>query len=202
MDRHIGRILDALDETGLAEDTLVVFSSDHGDLLGDHGFWWKSLVAYEESIRLPMVVRLPGRVPAGARSAAFQNMIDLAPTFLGYAGAAAPVEMEGVDQRHAWEDADARVREDTVVEERPTDAPWCQRILVTETHKLAFYAGRDYGELYDVQADPDQVRNLWDDPAQADLRDRLIARLLSEEMRRRRPRLGHSAAARLYLEQI
>jgi len=72
MDKHIGRILDALEAAGQADNTLVVFSSDHGDLLGDHGLWWKSLVAYDESIRVPFLASLPGRIPAGSRTRAFR----------------------------------------------------------------------------------------------------------------------------------
>ena len=187
MDAHIGRILDALDRTGLADETLVVFSADHGDVLGDHGFWYKSLVTYDESMRVPMIVRKPGSIPAAATSSALQNLVDLAPTFLDYAGAQPEVTFEGVSQRASWEDAGVKVRTDTIVEERPYNTDWNQRVLITETHKLAFYAGRDYGELYDRVADPDQVHNLWDDPACQDLKHRLIARILSHEMNKASP---------------
>jgi uncharacterized sulfatase len=187
MDHHIGRILDALDACGAAEDTLVVFSSDHGELLGDHGFWYKSLVAYEESMRVPLLARLPGRIPAGAVSPALHSLVDLPATFLDYAGLPRPYAFEGVNQRRAWESPGTALRDAVVVEERPADTAWNQRLLVTDTHKLVFYAHRPYGELYDMQADPHQVRNLWDAPSAAALKHELIARLLSMEMNRVAP---------------
>jgi arylsulfatase A-like enzyme len=194
MDAHVGRVMAALDEMGLRDDTLVVFSADHGDMLGDHGLWWKSLTCYEEMMRVPMIVSRPGTLPRGARSEAIQNLVDLPATFLRAAGLEPPVEYEGADELPSWLDPSRAVREDTVVEERPYDTDFNMRVLVTPTHKLAFYAHRDYGELYDVEADPDQVRNLWADPACRDLRERLVMRLLSLEMNRRRPRLTQSEA--------
>jgi uncharacterized sulfatase len=197
LDHHVGRILDALREFGVADRTLVVFASDHGDLLGDHGFWYKSLVAYDESMRVPLLVRLPGRIPAGARSDAIQNLVDLAPTFLDYAASDCP-EMEGVSQRAAWEEPGRRVRTDTVVEERPYATDFNQRVLIGEGHRLAFYAGRDYGELYDVDRDPHQIRNLWSEPASRDVKARMTARILSHEANKARPRLSPSDQNRLW----
>lgn len=192
MDHHIGRILDALERTGQAANTLIVFTADHGDLLGDHGMWYKSLVAYDESMRVPMIVRYPGNVPEGTSSGALQNLVDLAPTFLDYAGLPAEVRMEGVSQRQTWENPDQPVRTDTVVEERPGDKDWNQRVLINERYKLAFYADRNYGELYDRIEDPDQVNNLWDDPQYASIRQSMIARILSHEMNKTAPLPGQS----------
>lgn len=176
VDHHVGRILGHLDRLGLADDTVVVFTSDHGDLLGDHGLWWKGLVAYEEPMRVPFLVRAPGRVPAGERSASLQSLVDLAPTFCDLAGIRAPAAFEGVNMREAWEDGIV-AREEVVVEERPAFTSWEQRTLVTETHKVVTYAGSDEGELYDLVDDPRQVVNLWAEPACADLRRSLLDRL-------------------------
>jgi arylsulfatase A-like enzyme len=195
MDKHIGRVLDALQRLGLREETLVVFSSDHGDLLGDHGLWWKSLVCYEESIRVPFIASFPGTIPAGRRSRAFLSLVDLLPTFCEFAAVTPPPSCEGVGQRAVWQGDAAGARDHVIVEERPYDTDWNQRIIVTDTHKLAFYAGRDYGELYDMTADPDQVRNLWSDPAHATLKQELIARILSHEMNKHPPTPGPSKAA-------
>src|SRR5690606_21160135 len=86
MDAHIGRILDGLDERGLAENTLVVFSTDHGHFFGQHGLWGKGPFHFEDEIRVPFLVRWPGKVPAGQHSDALQSLVDLAPTFLTAAG--------------------------------------------------------------------------------------------------------------------
>lgn len=196
LDHHVGRILDALDASGQAENTILVFSADHGELLGDHGFWYKSLVTYDESIRVPMIVSCPGSIPAGTCSEAIQNLVDLAPTFLEAAGLGRETAFEGVSQWAAWRDPSCAVREDTVVEERPFGTDFNQRILVTPTHKLAVYANRSWGELYDLEADPHQTRNLYDDPAHRDLRDRLTARILSHEMNKTAPRPSPSTLCR------
>lgn len=196
MDKYIGNILAALDRMGLADDTLVVFGSDHGDYLGDHGMFWKSLTVFEESIRVPLIARLPGRVRSGARTAAFTSLVDLFPTFCDFAGLPIPRACEGVSQRRVWEGAADKVREDVVIEERPYNTDFNQRILVTDRYKLAFYANRPWGELYDVQADPHNVNNLWNDPAYRDVQAGMIARILSHEMNKHVPTLSPSELAR------
>lgn len=196
IDHHIGRILEALENAGQADNTVVIFTSDHPDCLGDHGFWYKSLVTFEEIQRVPMIVRYPDHVPAGVTSNAFHNHVDLPATILALTGVTVPTTYEGIDQMPAWRDPGVSVREETVIEERPYDTGWNQRVLITDTHKLAFYAGRDYGELYDTRKDHDQIHNLWDDPAHADIRNAMIARILSHEMNKGAPRRGHSARFR------
>ena len=196
MDHHLGRILAHLDATDLARETVVVFTSDHGELLGDHGFFFKSLVAYEESIRVPFLVRHPGRIAAGTRSDAPLSLVDLAPSFAALAGVPADHRFEGIDQVPHWTGG-GPVRDEVIIEERPGDRPWNQRILVRGRWKLALYAGRPWGELYDIGADPHHVRNLWDDPAHRPVRDELCARILAHEMNKRHPNPGDSAAAAL-----
>jgi arylsulfatase A-like enzyme len=102
MDKYIGRILDRLDELGLAEDTIVVFTTDHGHFFGQHGLQAKGGFHYEDLIKLPFLVRYPGRVPAGRRSDAIQSLVDLAPTFLSFCGIPIPPAMTGVDQKEVW----------------------------------------------------------------------------------------------------
>ncbi|MBD3314641.1 MAG: sulfatase-like hydrolase/transferase [Chitinivibrionales bacterium] len=192
IDHHVGRIMEALESAGQADNTVVVFTSDHPDCLGDHGFWYKSLVTFEEIQRVPMIVRYPGYVPAGTTSAAFQNHVDLPTTLLSLTGATIPTSYEGVDQSPAWRKPEVSVRTDSIIEERPYNTEWNQRVLINDTHKLAFYAGREYGELYDTKNDPDQVHNLWDDPVHAETKNKMIARILSHEMNKGLPRRSNS----------
>ena len=187
LDHHVGRILDHLEATGQRDNTLIVFTADHGEILGDHGLWFKSMVAYDESIRVPMIVSYPGRVPAGTVQPAFQNLIDLFPTFCHYAGIPAPWRCEGVDQHTSWEDPATAVRDHTIVEERPTSDRFAQRIIITDDYKMALYAERDFGELYRLPDDPHHTCNLWDDSDHAAIRQRLTARILSDELLRREP---------------
>ncbi len=187
MDHHIGRILDQLDKTGQADNTIVVFTSDHPDSLGDHGFWFKSLLSFEEIIRVPMIVRYPGRVPAGTRSDAFQNLVDLPATFCAGAGLNIPNEFEGHNQLPAWID-NGNERTYCVIEERPERGEFNQRILITSRYKLVFYANREYGELYDRNEDPDHLRNLWSSEEHRSEREELVRMLLSHEMNKALPR--------------
>ncbi len=187
MDHHVGRILDSLEASGQWENTIVVFASDHGDFLGDHGLWWKGLYAYEEAINVPLLVSWPGHLPEGRRCEALQGLVDLAPTWLSLSGFETPAEFQGVDQSASWKGEVDRVRESIVVEERPHDGSFNQRIFITDRYKLVAYSNPEFGELYDMQRDPHQVRNLWDDSAHAELRFKLIQRLLSEEMNRNAP---------------
>lgn len=183
MDHHIGRILHYLDESGLAENTLVVFSSDHGDCLGDHGYWFKSLVTYDESMRLPFLARLPGRIPAATVTATPQNLLDVFPSMFSLAGLPQPWFFEGTDRSAHWQGkAGDEDDEFTVVEERPYATAWNKRVMVTRQYVLAYYAGRSEGELYRRQTDPHHEKNLWSDPASREIRDQLIRRLLDREM--------------------
>jgi len=187
IDYHVGRILDHLERLGLRENTLVVFASDHGDLLGDHGLWWKSLVCYDESIRVPLIASLPGRLAQNQISRAFQSLVDLPTTFCDLAGVERPHQFEGVVQTPAWCDAAKSVRNDVIVEERPFNTAWAQRILINDTHKLAFYANCPYGELYDVNADPHHIHNLWSRAEHQSLKFDMLTRIASHDAGKRRP---------------
>jgi len=187
LDHHVGRILDALEASGQLENTIVVFASDHGDFLGDHGLWWKELYPYEEAINVPLIVSWPGHLPENRQNTSLQGLIDLAPTWLNLSGLACPPEFQGVDQSAVWRGEQESLREAIVVEDRPHDGPFNQRIFITDRFKLVAYSNPEYGELYDMVEDPHQVRNLWSDPAFADLRFHMLQGLLTEEMNRNRP---------------
>lgn len=99
MDKYIGKILDKLDELGLSDNTLVVFTTDHGHFFGQHGLQAKGGFHYEDLIKLPFIVRYPDQVPAGKVSNAIQSLVDLAPTFLSFCNLPIPSSMTGVDQK-------------------------------------------------------------------------------------------------------
>jgi uncharacterized sulfatase len=182
MDKHIGRILDRLEALGLADNTLVVFTTDHGDLFGQHGLIHKGPFHYEDMIRIPFVVRMPGRIPAGRRSAALQSLVDLAPTFLSAAGLSAVRGMTGVDQREVWFGRRERAREWAIVENHHQPTTIHAKTYVEDRHKITVYCGRDYGELFDLRDDPGERHNLWDAPDRAGLKADLIRRMLHAEM--------------------
>ncbi len=182
MDEQIGRIFAALDERGLWDRTVVVFTADHGDYLGNHGLWWKGLPAYQDAQRVPFLAWHPQCRTPGGRSKGFHSLVDIGPTALACAGVPLPAGMQGVDQTRAWCDAEHVERDWAMVEYRPTEGPFMQKTLVHDRWKLVVYHGRDYGELYDLQADPDQYRNLWDDPDHREVRWGLLRKLIFAEM--------------------
>jgi arylsulfatase A-like enzyme len=183
VDAQVGRVLDALERTGQADTTLVVFTSDHGDLAGAHRQFLKGWQPYEETYRVPLVLRWPGVVAPGGVCHRLVQLHDLAHTFAAVAGAA-PLEP-----------ADGRSLLPLLTD--PGDAAWedvafccyyggeflyTQRMVITPRHKYVFN-GFDFDELYDLEEDPHELRNALDDPAYAAVRDELRA-LLYERMAR------------------
>lgn len=182
MDKYIGRILDKLDELGLTEDTLVVFTTDHGHFIGQHGLVAKGAFHYEDMIKLPFIVRYPGKVPAGERSEAMQSLVDLPTTFLSAAGVDIPRSMTGVDQSDVWFGRKERERDHIIVENRHEPTTIHVKTYVNKRYKITVYYNQDYGELFDLQEDPQEINNLWDKPECAQLKADLIMKLLFAEM--------------------
>ncbi|MFC5649712.1 sulfatase [Paenibacillus solisilvae] len=182
MDKYIGQILDRLDELGLAENTLVVFTSDHGHLFGQHGLIAKGPFHYEGLLRVPMIVRYPGQVPAGRKSASLQSLVDFAPTVLGFAGLPIPRSMTGVDQSAVWSGEREGARNHVLCENHHEPSTIHLKTYVNERYKLTVYYNRTYGELFDLAEDPQEVRNLWDDPAHAALKTDLLLRFAWAEL--------------------
>ena len=160
MDQQIGRTLDHLEQRGLLDDTLIIFTSDHGHFIGEHGLVAKGPFHYEELIRVPMLAAGPG-LPAGTVNDAPQTLVDLPAVFAGAATGEAPRWMQGVDQRVAWSNGGGR---DAVIVENhhQTGDAVHLRTVVTRRHKLTVYRGRpDWGELFDLESDPAERYNLY-----------------------------------------
>jgi arylsulfatase A-like enzyme len=190
IDREVGRILDALDRLGLAENTLVVFTTDHGELLGDHGLWLKGPYHYDELVRIPFLVRWPAGFAGGQAPTALASQVDIVPTALAAAGLPGGEALDGCSLLPLLRGDASAAGGEALVE--CVDDPRGLRLktLVTPDRKLTWYAGHDFGELYDLEADPDEQVNRWADPAWAPERARLLGRLLSrlERVERRQHR--------------
>ncbi|MCB0093075.1 MAG: sulfatase-like hydrolase/transferase, partial [Caldilineaceae bacterium] len=195
MDQQIGRILDKLDELGIADNTIVVFSTDHGHFIGQHGLVAKGPFHFEDMVRLPFIVRYPGQVPAGAESQALQALIDLAPTFLSAADIEVPGLMQGVNQMPVWTGEAAQARDHVLVENRHQPSAVHLRTYVGERYKLTIYRNHEYGELFDLQEDPHEVHNRWDDPAYAAVKAQVMHRFLNAELQREPTRMPRIAGA-------
>jgi uncharacterized sulfatase len=193
-DKHVGLILDALDRLGVADNTLVVYSTDHGDYLGQHGLHYKGAFHYEDGIRVPLLVRWPGRIKAGSVRDDLQSLVDLTPTFLEAAGAPVPGAMTGKSRVKNWttgEDA----RRHVLCENRHQPTRLNLRTYVTADAKITIYHGETYGELFDLKADPGEVRNLWEDPSAADLKSRMLELAVKAEIEREPTRMPRVAGA-------
>ena len=182
MDKYIGQILDRLDGLGMTEDTLVVFTTDHGHLFGQHGMIAKGGFHYEDLVRLPFIARCPGEIPAGQRSSALQSLVDLPTTFLSWADIEVPEMMVGVDQGLVWRGEAEKARDHIVVENRHEPTTIHLKTYVEDRYKLTVYFEQTYGELFDLEEDPAELNNLWDSPSHEGLKNRLIQRLLFAEM--------------------
>lgn len=183
LDRKIGRILDALEEAGFGEDTLIVYASDHGEQIGERDLWWKNTF-YEESVRVPLVMSWPGRLPQGERRAQIVNLIDVNATIVEAAGAPPLPRSDARSLLALAARADAPWDNETF-SEYVTDlsSVWtgpeatCQRMLRSGRYKYVHVDGYR-PQLFDLEADPLESRDLGDDPAFAELRQRLAARVL------------------------
>ncbi|MFR9708098.1 sulfatase [Paenibacillus sp. MB22_1] len=195
MDKYIGRILDRLDELGLAEDTIVVFTTDHGHFFGQHGLQAKGGFMYEDLIKLPFIVRYPGKVPANVQSDALVSLVDLAPTFLSFAGLPIPVWMTGVDQSAVWTGSKSSARDHIICEFRHEPTTIHQRTYVDQRYKLTVYYNQPYGELFDLQEDPGELNNRWNDPSYANLKSELLLKYVWAELGKEplaMPRIYHA----------
>jgi len=169
MDSNIGRILDKLDALGLADDTLVIFTSDNGFSCGHHGFWGKGNGTnprnmYENSIKVPHVMRHPGRVPAGRAVDAMVSAYDFMPTLLDYVGLPVPTtqNLPGRSVAPLWRGESMEGNESVVI----YDEYGPVRMIRTREWKYVERHPSGPNELYDLAHDPDERANLIDDPAQ------------------------------------
>ncbi|HLU37020.1 MAG TPA: sulfatase-like hydrolase/transferase [Thermomicrobiales bacterium] len=183
MDDQIGKILDTLDRLGIADNTIVVFGTDHGHFLGQHGLFHKGAFHYEDLLRLPFLVRWPGQVPQGSVSSDLQSLVDLAPSFLEAAGEPVPGGMQGVSQLRSWR-GEGPARDWTITENRHQPTALSLRTLVTDRYKITVYRGSDDGELFDLHEDPDERRNRWHDPEFADVKAAMLLRFVQADIER------------------
>ncbi len=193
IDDNVGRILDYLEENNLAENTVVMYTSDQGFFLGDHG-WYDKRFMYEESLRMPLVVQYPKEIPAGTSSDAMVLNLDFAQTFLDYAGLPAPEDMQGRSLRDVF-------RGQTVADWRTSMyyRYWMHLShhnvaahygIRTQRYKLIYYYGESLNtsgsidsatapewELFDLAADPQEMRNVYHEPEYAEARAALTSEL-------------------------
>ena len=178
IDAMVGDVVRALDALDLGRDTVIVFLSDHGDFMGDHGLLFKGPLHFTSLIRTPFIWADPAHAPGRRRQLA--SAIDFAPTVLARAGVAACHGLQGLDLSPAIRADDATTRDALLIEEEGHRAlPGLSgvprvRTVVTARHRLSLYAGQRWGELHDLHDDPHELVNRFDDPACASVRAELM----------------------------
>jgi arylsulfatase A-like enzyme len=188
VDDNVGRLLDFLDSSGLAKNTIVIYTSDQGFFLGDHGLYDKRFM-YEESIRMPFLVRWPGVIRPGSEENRLAINPDFAPTFLEIAGQPAPVEIQGrslVPLFKGENPSDWRTSFYYRYYHDPGDHNTRAHYGVrTATQKLICFWKRNQWEMYDLAKDPQEMHNIYGDAAQSAAVEKLKAELyrLKKEVR-------------------
>lgn len=181
VDEGVGKILDYLDEAGLADNTIVVYTSDQGFYLGEKGFFDKRFM-YEESFGMPLLIRYPKQIKPGTRINALTQNLDFAETFLDFAGIDIPEDMQGKSLKPLLEGGDNDKFRNSLYYHY-YDYPAFHMVkkqygIRTANYKLIhFYDDIDEWELYDLQKDPDEVHNLFDDPNYESVRKMLKRKL-------------------------
>ena len=178
IDKQVGRMMGSLEETGQLDNTIVIFMSDHGEMLGDHGFYLKGPHFYDEAVRVPLIFSWKDRMQSDLRADCLTELIDIAPTLLEAAGIDIPEYVQG------------RSLLPILLGQRPADQhrdyvfseyynAWTHKhaygsMLRTMDEKVVVYHGTDQGELYNLKNDPDEFKNLWNDSSHTSMKLRLM----------------------------
>jgi arylsulfatase A-like enzyme len=188
IDAQVGRMMEALEASGQLRSTIVVFTSDHGEMLGDHGIYLKGPYFYEPAVRVPLILSMPGTIPAGRRSSGLVELTDVGETLLSAADGRRHAGMQG---RTLWPMLTGQAGL-----ERHRDSVYCEYYNALANHadpkaygtmvrnaryKIVRYHGIDQGELYDLRDDPGEFRNLWNEAAHAPVKIRMLE-LLADRM--------------------
>lgn len=177
-DHAIGQIIDAIDRQNLHEDTVIVFLSDHGDYLGDHGFYGKGL-PYDSVLRVPMIWA-GTEITAGTTISTIESTLDIAPTLLDIAGIPEPEAMQGLSMK-AILGGDKQIRPSTAMTENDDDfAAIRMRTLTTQDWRLTYYLSEPFGELFDRVNDPNEVQNLWNNTEYEKVKQNLLNQLMQK----------------------
>jgi arylsulfatase A-like enzyme len=182
VDAQAGRVLEALKKAGLEDNTIIIFTSDHGWHLGEHGLWHKRSL-FEESARVPFILAIPGMKSAGRQSDSLIELLDVFPTLCDLCGIPSPAQLQGRSLRPFLEDASSSLHDAAFTQARrgPNAEFWGRSIRTTRWRCTEWDEGRNGVELYDHDKDPHEYTNLAKDPAHAetlkDLRRRLAEKL-------------------------
>jgi arylsulfatase A-like enzyme len=192
VDEQVGRILDCLDRLDLTEETVVIFTSDHGDMLGDHHICQKGPLAYEGVTHIPLLMRFPSKYPSQDVEDCV-SLVDLVPTLLDLAGIEDLVRRDGLSLNGLVMAGTPLPRNGVRIEYKEEPDRIRYKLWVTREWKLAMYLGESFGELYNLVEDPGELVNLFDDAAYAQIKNELLMQMIND-MEKSEP--THSRTAR------
>ena len=190
IDDHVGRMLDCLNRSGQREDTLVIFTSDHGEMLGDHGLITKGCRFYEGLVHVPLIISWPSVISQGIRKRSLVELTDIAPTLVDSAGLEKGERMIGRSLRRLLEsefDAHRKFVRCEYYRALSLLAPGREgwegsyaTMIRTDRYKLVVYHGHESGELFDLEKDPGEFNNLWSDSDCNEIRFDLMKAMLDQ----------------------
>ncbi len=189
VDNSIGQILASLEKLGYSDNTIVVFMSDHGDLMGDHGLLFKGPCPFNGVLQLPLIWKVPGVTKSGGISNSLVSSIDYAKTILNLLGIKErhhPPEMQGYDISPILSNPDEKVRDHVLIENDEEVGTYKARLrhLITEDYKLTIYNSlSNFGDIYDRRNDPQELNNLWYEEKFNEKRFELVNKLLHENLK-------------------
>lgn len=178
IDDNIGRILKAIQDKGIEEDTMILFTNDHGELMGDHGLLFKGPFMYDCLIKSPMIIKWPGVVPKGTRYKQITEHVDIMSTILDYAGIRAPYGSQGLSMGTILRGDMGGGRRSALTEFNCYDWGLNLKTITTNDYKLTYYAGERFGELYDRNSDPNEFVNLWNVEEYLEVKEELLKQLM------------------------
>ena len=193
VDNEVGRIMEALRKNGLEENTIVIFTADHGEAAGDHGMWGKGPYHIDSVIRVPFLISAPSQLKGQRTFNEVVSLLDIAPTIYEMTGINfappspeapnAPASLSGRSLVELLKNGrEEGQRRNILIEEDEDYLGFRMRTLINDQYRLTAYSGQSYGELFDLREDPDEFRNLWYESSAKNLRADLKAELLDKIM--------------------
>jgi arylsulfatase A-like enzyme len=199
VDQEIGRVMEQVDRLGLREDTIIIFMSDHGDMMGDHWMIKKGPFHFNGLVKIPTIWSFPSRFQKGVKTAALASQIDFVPTLLDLCNVDFP---EGEEPLHPLVTKECehpalpgkslapvlcgekeKVNDEVLIENDEDYLALKVRSIVTGRYKLTLYGGKEFGELFDLETDPRELNNLWESPEHQQLKQQLVNQLLHAYLR-------------------
>ncbi len=186
----IGKILDKAQ----VDNTIFIFTTDHGHFYGHHGFVRKASCHYEDMVKVPFIAKYPNNIPDDRVSESLISLVDIALTFLDYAGIKIPNTMRGLSDKETWNGKEERYRDYIIVENGQEPTRMNLRIYIDDKYNLTLYCDADYGELFDLVEEPKEVNNLWNNKEFVELKSKLLLKYAQAELNKEPmwvPRIYH-----------